>query len=104
MLLQVYVEQKAWTRVAIDGKPHAHGFGLGGTEIRTANAVHCKKGILEVSGGVKELTVRRGRCCACTQYCSLLCFYICFHLALHAALAVVPCWSQRRNRHDLKRQ
>eukprot|EP00798_Chlamydomonas_sp_ICE-L_P014548 gene14548-20589_t len=54
---KVFVEQKPWKRVAIGGQAHDHGYALEGSEIRTTYVTADKAGKVEVTGGVKEMSV-----------------------------------------------
>ncbi|KAL6756974.1 hypothetical protein V8C86DRAFT_2611861 [Haematococcus lacustris] len=54
---KVTVEQKPWTRVQLNGKPHDHGYAVTGTEVRTCYVTYDNAGKLEVTGGLKELQV-----------------------------------------------
>ncbi|GAX74061.1 hypothetical protein CEUSTIGMA_g1511.t1 [Chlamydomonas eustigma] len=54
---KIYIEQKPWARVQVNGLPHNHGFAVNGTEIRTAQVSYDKAGKLEVIAGVKEMQV-----------------------------------------------
>lgn len=53
----VDVEQKPWKRIQVMGRPHNHGFTMGGTEIRTAQAVFNNSGLVKLSAGVKDFMV-----------------------------------------------
>lgn len=53
----VDVEEKPWKRMQVLGKPHNHGFTMGGTEIHTAQAIFDSSGLLKLSSGVKNFMV-----------------------------------------------
>lgn len=53
----VDVEQKPWKRMQVMGRPHNHGFTMGGTELRTAQAVFNNSGLVKLSAGVKDFMV-----------------------------------------------
>eukprot|EP00963_Diacronema_lutheri_P008810 scaffold776_cov347-Pavlova_lutheri.AAC.8 len=53
----VDVEQKPWKRMQVLGRPHNHGFTMGGTELRTAQAVYNNSGLVKLSAGVKDFMV-----------------------------------------------
>lgn len=54
---KVWVEQKPWKRVAMDGEPHDHGYAVAGTETRTTYVVHNQAGETEVISGLKDFQV-----------------------------------------------
>ncbi|GLI59081.1 hypothetical protein VaNZ11_000768 [Volvox africanus] len=54
---KVYIEQKPWNRVQMGGLPHDHGYALAGTEVRTAYVTYDKAGKLDVTAGLKELSL-----------------------------------------------
>ncbi|PNW74909.1 hypothetical protein CHLRE_12g504950v5 [Chlamydomonas reinhardtii] len=54
---KIYVEQKPWTRVQQSGLPHDHGFALQGTEVRTVYVTYDKAGTLDVTAGLKDLSL-----------------------------------------------
>ncbi|KXZ55900.1 hypothetical protein GPECTOR_2g1451 [Gonium pectorale] len=54
---KIYVEQKPWARVQQGGLPHDHGYALQGTEVRTVYVTYDKAGKLDVTAGIKELSV-----------------------------------------------
>ncbi|KAG2451510.1 hypothetical protein HYH02_004108 [Chlamydomonas schloesseri] len=54
---KIYVEQKAWTRVQQNGLPHDHGYALAGTEMRTVYVTYDKAGTLDVTAGLKDLSL-----------------------------------------------
>ncbi|KAG2445842.1 hypothetical protein HXX76_000446 [Chlamydomonas incerta] len=54
---KIYVEQKPWTRVQQTGAPHDHGFALQGTELRTVYVTYDKAGTLDVTAGLKDLSL-----------------------------------------------
>lgn len=54
---KIYVEQKPWSRVQVQGQPHDHGYAMTGSEVRTVHVTFDKAGKLDVTGGVKDLQV-----------------------------------------------
>lgn len=54
---KVEVEQKAWQRFHVDDVAHDHGFQLAGEELRTTFVVYDKAGKLDVTSGVKNLSL-----------------------------------------------
>ncbi|EFJ50531.1 hypothetical protein VOLCADRAFT_73602 [Volvox carteri f. nagariensis] len=54
---KIYVEQKPWNRMQIGGLPHDHGYALAGTEMRTVYVTYDKAGKLDVTAGLKELSL-----------------------------------------------
>lgn len=58
---KIMVEEKPWRRVTIDGTPHNHGYEMMGTEVRTAYITLDKAGRLDITPGVKDLTVSSKR-------------------------------------------
>lgn len=54
---KISVEQKPWNRVHVNGVPHDHGYMLTGTEIRTVFVTYDKAGKLDVTAGIKDMTV-----------------------------------------------
>lgn len=54
---KIYVEQKPWTRVQINGQAHDHGFTMSGTETRTVRVTYEKDGHLEMIAGLRDLQV-----------------------------------------------
>lgn len=54
---KVYIEEKPWKRVSIDGAPHEHGYAVTGTEIHTCWVSYDKAGKVEVTSGLKDLQV-----------------------------------------------
>ncbi len=53
---RVHVEERAWTRIAVAGKPHAHSFVQAGAEKRLATVTSTNAGAWVVSG-VTDLVV-----------------------------------------------
>lgn len=56
---KVAVEEKPWRRVAVAGAPHDHGFALQGEELRTAYVTVDRAGRVEVTSGLKGLSVAK---------------------------------------------
>lgn len=54
---KVYVEEKPWKRILVDGIPHDHGYSVTGTESRTCYVTYDKAGKVEVTSGLKDLQV-----------------------------------------------
>lgn len=54
---KVYVEQKPWQRIDVQGRPHNHGFAVTGTEVRTTLVTVDKAGKVEVTSGFRDLQV-----------------------------------------------
>lgn len=54
---KIYIEQKPWERVSVNGEAHNHGFAVHGTETRTTYVTYDDKGKTEVISGVKDLQV-----------------------------------------------
>eukprot|EP00898_Chlorokybus_atmophyticus_P003745 jgi/Chlat1/4371/Chrsp29S04516 len=51
------VEEKAWTRITIDGEPHDHGFAENGTQQATASVVASRGKSTVVTAGVRDMRV-----------------------------------------------
>lgn len=54
---KVWIEQKPWTRVKVNGEPHDHGYAVAGTETRTAFVLYNQSGRTEVISGLKNFQV-----------------------------------------------
>ncbi|KAG2500878.1 hypothetical protein HYH03_001638 [Edaphochlamys debaryana] len=54
---KIYVEQSPWARVTVQEKPHDHGYAVAGTEVRTCFVTYDKAGKLDVTAGVKDMSL-----------------------------------------------
>jgi urate oxidase len=66
--VSVVVEEKAWERMLVEGKPEATTFKLGGPELQTTLAVRESSGAWEVTSGVDGLTILKTTKSAFTGY------------------------------------
>eukprot|EP00455_Lapot_gusevi_P046337 TRINITY_DN6083_c0_g1_i1.p2 TRINITY_DN6083_c0_g1~~TRINITY_DN6083_c0_g1_i1.p2 ORF type:complete len:311 (+),score=121.09 TRINITY_DN6083_c0_g1_i1:77-1009(+) len=55
--VKVDIEEKPWTRISMNGKPHKHGFSIGSTAKHVAQVYGNEKGLREVISGVRDLAV-----------------------------------------------
>lgn len=62
------IEEKSWSQVQIDGKPHATTYQLGGAELQTVEAVRERGGTLKVTSGIDGLVILKTTKSAFTGY------------------------------------
>ena len=66
--VRVEIEEKAWERMVIDGRPEATTFRLGGPELQTVDAARERDGAWSISSGVDGLVILKTTKSAFTGY------------------------------------
>ncbi|MGD0732629.1 MAG: factor-independent urate hydroxylase [Terracidiphilus sp.] len=66
--VRVEIQEKAWERMVVEGKPEATTFRLGGAELQTADATRERDGAWSVASGVDGLVILKTTKSAFTGY------------------------------------